>query len=186
MHDALIVLGYSNDESDPVFRARMDKAIELYHQGLAAQLILSGCCSDKLDIKPNITEASSMQAYAIEHDVPGPVILLEEESVDTLGNFYFCKKLFLEPCSWYHIGFVSTPWHTYRANYLAAAVLGPSFEVTGYESEQPDGWSTKQIERSEGYNKEQLAIAEQQLGSYSPGDHNAMHHLLGNKPKGSK
>ncbi len=99
MHDVLLVLGYSTDPNDPVFRARVDKAIQLYNAGAAPQVIMSGCCSDKLDIRPKRSEAASMREYALENDLPLSVILLEEDSVDTLGNFYFSKLNYLLPCS---------------------------------------------------------------------------------------
>lgn len=184
MHDAIIVLGYSNDQEEPVFQARMNKAVELFNQGLAAQLILSGCCSDKLDIRPKLSEATSMRDYAIDLGVPPGIIMVEEESVDTLGNFYFCKTLFLEPCSWHHIGFVSTPWHARRASYLAEVVLGPDYEVTTYESAQPEGWQQADIDQSEAHNQKLLEQAKLALQNITPGDHEAIRPMLGTPPKG--
>ena len=184
MHDVLIVLGYSNDPSDPVFQVRLNKAIELHDQGMAPQLIMTGCCSDKLDIKPKLTEAASMCDYAIDRGVSPSVIMLEEESVDMLGNFYFTKTRILEPCSWYHVGFVSTPWHTHRSKYLAEMVLGPDYDVTGYASENPEGWVQNDIEKSEHYNKQLLQKTRDQLADISPGDHEAIAAFLGTRPKG--
>ncbi|MFT7219607.1 MAG: uncharacterized SAM-binding protein YcdF (DUF218 family) [Candidatus Azotimanducaceae bacterium] len=184
MHDVLIVLGYSNDESDPVFQARVDKAVSLFFEGLAPQIIFSGCCSDKLDIRPKLTEAVSMRDAAIDQGIPPGIIFLEEESVDTLGNFYYSKSNFLEPCSWHHVGFVSSPWHTFRSEYLANMVLGPDYEVTGYASEHPKGWGPEDIQKSEQYNRLMLAQAKEQLGNITPGDHEAISAFLGTPPKG--
>ncbi len=182
LHDAIIVLGFNNDPDHPVFRARVEKAAALYHEGSAAQIIMSGCCSDKLDIRPKITEAAAMCDYAMELDVPGAVILLEEDSVDTLGNFYFSKKNILLSCSWYNVGIVSTPWHVFRSEWLAAQVLGPDFDVTGYPSANPSGWGDEEVSKSEQYNKELLATTQAQLGHLTPGDHESIATFLGIAP----
>ncbi len=184
MHDVLIVLGYSNNPDDPVFRARVDKAVELHKQGMAQQIIMSGCCSDKLDIKPKQTEAAVMRDYAVDKGVPASAILLEEESVDTLGNFYYTKTRILEPCSWYHVGFISTPWHAFRSIYLASMVLGPDYDVTGYETITPAGWTDEDNLRSETYNRDMLNRTQKQLEDVTPGDHEAIASYLGTPPRG--
>lgn len=182
MQDAIIVLGYSTNIDDPVFRARVDKAAELYHQGETQQIIMSGCCSMKLDKRPPVTEAACMRDYAMDKDVPASAILLEEESVDTLGNFYFSKVRLLEPCSWYHVGIVSTPWHTWRSRWLAEQILGPDYEVSFYPSENPAGWDEHEIKRSELRNRTLLAETQEQLGGMTPGDHEAVVPFLGKMP----
>jgi hypothetical protein len=108
VEDVLLVLGFAADGDDPVVRARVDKAAELHAAGAVPQLIVSGCCSMKLERQPEITEAIVMRDELIDRGVPPASILLEEESVDTLGNLYFCKKSLLLPCSWYHVGIVTT------------------------------------------------------------------------------
>lgn len=182
MHDVLLVLGHSADPDDPVFRARMDTAVRLYDQGLAPQIIVSGCCSMKLDRRPGRTEAAVMHDYAVDHGVPSSVILLEEESVDTLGNFYFSKTRYLEPCSWYHLGVVTTPWHAFRSEWLAAQILGPDFTVATYATPQPDGWSEARIRHSELRNRTILAETQAQLAGVPAGDHAAVVPLLGRLP----
>lgn len=185
MHDVILVLGYNNNPDDPVFKSRVSKAVQLYSEGMAAQIIMSGCCSDKLDIKPRVTEAACMRDYAIDLGVPPSVIMLEEDSVDTLGNLYYAKKNILLACSWYNIGLVSTPWHVFRSTWLAEMVLGPDFEVTGYESEHPQNWTDVEISRSENYNKQLLEKAKLQLQAVSPGDHEAVAPFLGKVPRES-
>jgi uncharacterized SAM-binding protein YcdF (DUF218 family) len=183
MHDVLIVLGYSIDSSDPVFQARVNKAVELYHAGAAPQVIMSGCCSDKLDIKPRTTEAAAMRDFAIEQGLPASVVMLEEQSVDTLGNFYFSKINILESCSWYNIGFVSTPWHTYRSEWLAAQILGPDYDITGYASDEPAGWTETEKTTSQHYNERLLHETKALLSHIEPGDHQAIHEFLGTTPR---
>jgi vancomycin permeability regulator SanA len=184
MHDVLIVLGYSNNHEDPIFQARVDKAVALFNQGVAPQIIMSGCCSEKLDIKPKVTEAASMRDYAIDKGVPPSVIMLEEDSVDTLGNFYFTKTRILEPCAWHHVGFVSTPWHAHRSTYLAEMVLGPDYEIATYACEEPAGWQEQDKAVSEQYNTDLLEKTRKQLSGISPGDHESIASYLGAPPRG--
>lgn len=182
MEDVLLVLGYSTDSSDPVFKARVGKAVALYNEGIAPQIIMSGCCSMKLQKKPEVTEARCMFDYAVDRGVPPEAILLEEESVDTLGNFYYSKIRFLLPCSWYHVGVVSTPWHAWRSEWLAEQVLGPDFNVTCYPSPQPDGWDEKAIRKSELTNRTLLSETRALLENVAPGDHEGVKPWLGEMP----
>lgn len=184
MHDVLIVLGYNTIQDDPVFQSRVNKAVELHNKGVAPQIIMSGCCSDKLDIKPKQSEAACMRDYAIDSGIASSVIMLEEESVDTLGNFYFTKKNILLACNWFNVGIVSTPWHVFRSEWLAEQVLGPEFEVTGYPSENPEGWGEKNIQTSEEYNRKLLDITQTQLAGVTPGDHESVFQFLGTAPRG--
>lgn len=184
MQDVILVLGYSTNTDDPVFRARVDKAAELYLAGEAPQIIMSGCCSMKLDKRPPLTEAACMRGYAMDKDVPLSAILLEEESVDTLGNFYFSKTRFLQVCSWFHVGIVSTPWHAWRSEWLAEQILGPEYTVTMYPSATPAGWGDQDIKKSELRNRTLLAETQEQLKGISPGDHEAVVRFLGKMPPG--
>lgn len=182
MEDVLLVLGYSTDMTDPIFRSRMDRAIALFEAGTAQQLLVSGCCSMKLDRRPEFTEAEAMRDYAMDRGVPMASILLEEESVDTLGNFYFSKVRFLEPLSWYHVGIVTTPWHAWRSEWLASQILGEDYSVTMYPSEHPDGWDEAAIRKSELTNRTLLTETQDQLQGVSLGDHEAITPFLGKMP----
>lgn len=182
MHDVLLVLGYTTDMEHPVFRARVDTACDLYDQGKAAQVIMSGCCSMKRKRRPKDTEAACMQSYAIEKGMPASVILLEEEAVDTLGNFYFSKLRYLEPCGWFDVGVVTTPGHSFRSEWLAGQILGPDFHVTSYPSSQPEGWDDETIEKSDRLNREILFETKKKLKDVAPGDHQAIAPFLGKAP----
>jgi len=184
MQDVLLVLGYCTDPDDPVFQVRVNRAVALYEQGEAQQIIMSGCCSVKLEKRPRVTEAECMRDYAVDKGVPLGAILLEEESVDTLGNFYFSKLRILEPCSWYHVGVVSTPWHVWRSQWLAPMIFGPDYSITYYPSEHPAGWDEQTIRKSELRNRTLLAETREQLKDMQPGDHDAVLPYLGKMPPG--
>ena len=184
MHDVLIVLGYTNDSEDPVFQARVNKLVQLFEQEMAPQILMTGCCSDKLDIKPQLSEAAAMKIEAINQGIPPSVIMLEEESVDTLGNLYYSKIQTLIPCSWYNVGIISTPWHIYRTQWLAEMVLGPDYDITGYASDEPKGWTVDDSAASEQSNKLLLEQTQTMLKGITPGDHEQIAQFLGTAPKG--
>jgi uncharacterized SAM-binding protein YcdF (DUF218 family) len=123
-----------------------------------------------------------MRDYAIDLGIPPSVIMLEEDSVDTLGNFYYTKKNILLACNWFNIGVVSTSWHVFRSQWLAEQVLGPDFDVTGYTSENPEGWGASEIQTSETYNRELLDKTQELLSGITPGDHEAITSFLGSAP----
>jgi uncharacterized SAM-binding protein YcdF (DUF218 family) len=82
--DAIVVLGAAQYDGrpSPLFKARLDHAVELYKAGIAPRLILTGgkATGDRT------TEAASASAYAIDHGVPAGAILLDEHSRTTLES----------------------------------------------------------------------------------------------------
>jgi uncharacterized SAM-binding protein YcdF (DUF218 family) len=66
----------------PVFAARLDHAIELFHDGVAPRLIVTGGKREG----DRTTEAASARGYAIEHGVPEEAILSEDTSRTTLQS----------------------------------------------------------------------------------------------------
>jgi uncharacterized SAM-binding protein YcdF (DUF218 family) len=82
--DAIVVLGAAQYDGrpSPLFKARLDHAVELYQAGIAPRLILTGGKADG----DRTTEAASAAAYAIDHGVPPAAILLDEDSRTTLES----------------------------------------------------------------------------------------------------
>ncbi|HET8786856.1 MAG TPA: YdcF family protein [Candidatus Limnocylindrales bacterium] len=82
--DAIVVMGAAQYDGrpSPVFAARLDHAIELYHAGVAPRLIVTGGKREG----DRTTEAASARGYAIAHDVPAEAILGEDTSRTTLQS----------------------------------------------------------------------------------------------------
>jgi len=82
--DAIVVLGAAQYDGrpSPLFRARLDHAVELYRAGIAPRLVLTGgkASGDRT------TEAASARDYAILHGVPPEAILMDENSRTTLES----------------------------------------------------------------------------------------------------
>jgi uncharacterized SAM-binding protein YcdF (DUF218 family) len=96
--DAIVVLGAAqyNGTPSPLFRARLDHAIALYHDGIAPILVVTGGKGREGDIT---TEAEAAMAYAVAHDVPASAILVEDrgrttlESLRTVGSMLRERQL---------------------------------------------------------------------------------------------
>jgi uncharacterized SAM-binding protein YcdF (DUF218 family) len=82
--DAIVVLGAAqyNGVASPVFAARLQHAVDLYHQGIAKVLVVTG---GKLPGDKH-TEAETARAYALAHGVPKDAILSENSGRNTLQS----------------------------------------------------------------------------------------------------
>jgi uncharacterized SAM-binding protein YcdF (DUF218 family) len=95
--DAIVVMGAAQYDGrpSPVFAARLDHAIDLYHAGVAPTLIVTGgkAAGDRT------TEAAAARAYAIARGVRPEDILTESrsrttfESIGAVGQLMRAKAL---------------------------------------------------------------------------------------------
>jgi uncharacterized SAM-binding protein YcdF (DUF218 family) len=82
--DAIVVLGAAQYDGrpSPVFKARLDHAVELWHQGLAKAFVVTG---GKLP-GDRTTEAAVARKYAVDRGVPADAIFGEDEAHNTLES----------------------------------------------------------------------------------------------------
>ena len=82
--DAIVVLGAAQYDGrpSPVFEARLDHAVKLWHEGIAKAFVVTG---GKLP-GDRTTEAAVARAYAMDHAVPGAAIFGENEAHNTLES----------------------------------------------------------------------------------------------------
>lgn len=62
-------------------KARLDKAIELYHQNLIDSIYVSGALG-----KEGFYEGSKMASYLITHQIPKTVIIIDNKGINTLAS----------------------------------------------------------------------------------------------------
>jgi len=89
--DAAVVLGaavWSNDVS-PVFRERINHAIELYRNGRVKKLIFTGGQGNSNEP----TEAAAARTYALVNGIPLQDILIEQKSHTTYENIVYAKQI---------------------------------------------------------------------------------------------
>jgi len=82
--DAIVVLGAAqyNGRPSTILKARLEHAIDLYHDGVARYVIVTGGKADG-DLT---TEAASARAFAIARGVPATAILTEDRGRTTLES----------------------------------------------------------------------------------------------------
>ena len=75
--DAILVLGAAqyNGRPSPVFQARLDHALDLYDQGYASRLIVTG----GVGTGDTLSEGEVGRRYAIERGVPDSAIMVDRE-----------------------------------------------------------------------------------------------------------
>ncbi len=114
--DGIIVLGAAVwvDQPSPVFRERINHAIELHQTGYASVIIFTGGTSDQ----NQLAEAEIAKQYALKRGIPLDDILLETVSKTTEQNLYYAKQLAAK----HHLKtviIVSDPLHMKRAMLIA-------------------------------------------------------------------
>ena len=82
--DAIVVLGAAQYDGrpSPVFKARLDHAVDLWHRGLAKAFVVTG---GKLP-GDRTTEAAVARQYALDRGVPADAIFGEDEAHNTLES----------------------------------------------------------------------------------------------------
>jgi uncharacterized SAM-binding protein YcdF (DUF218 family) len=122
--DAIVVLGAAQYDGRPsaVLRARLDHAIELYQEGLAPYLVVTGGKAEG----DRTTEAASARAYALSKGVPSDAILTEDKGRTTLESLRAVARILHD----HGLGtalFVSDRTHMLRVLRIARDEGIPSF-----------------------------------------------------------
>ncbi|MEO8436779.1 MAG: YdcF family protein [Pyrinomonadaceae bacterium] len=137
--DAAIVLGAAvwGDEVSPVFRERINHALELYRSGAVRKIIFTGGQGNK----DELTEAAAARRYAIMNGAPANDILIEDRSHTTYENVVNAKQL-ADANGLKKVLIVSDPIHMKRAVAMAGDV-----GLEAYPSPTPttryQGWKSQ-------------------------------------------
>jgi len=117
--DAAVVLGaavWSRGVS-PVFRERINHAIDLYRRGRVHKIIFTGGQGNANEP----TEAAAARTYALSNDISAQDILIEEQSHTTYENLVYAKQL-ADANGLKKVLIVSDPMHMKRAIAMARDV----------------------------------------------------------------
>jgi uncharacterized SAM-binding protein YcdF (DUF218 family) len=92
--DAIVVLGAAqyNGRPSPVFRARLDHAVDLYEAGIGRYLVMTGGKA----VGDRTTEAAAARAFAMARGVPASAILVEDRGRTTLESLHTVATLLRE------------------------------------------------------------------------------------------
>jgi uncharacterized SAM-binding protein YcdF (DUF218 family) len=126
--DAIIVLGAAqyNGDPSPVFRARLEHALDLYNAGVAPKIVLTGGKQPG----DQFTEAESGIAWLADRGVPMSAMLMENQGQSTWGSLQRVPDVLPGGTS---VLVVSDGFHLFRSE-LMLRNLG----YTPYSSPVPD------------------------------------------------
>lgn len=115
--DAAVVLGAAvyRERPSPVFRERINHAIDLYQQGRVEAIIFTG----GLGMGDLLAESEAARNYAIAAGVPSSDIWIETVSINTYQNLEQAQQI-VEAQGFEHVVLVSDPLHMRRAMEYAA------------------------------------------------------------------
>ena len=140
--DAAVVLGAAvwSQNVSPVFRERINHAVDLYRKGKVRKLIFTGGQGNSNEP----TEAAAASSYAQANGIPIQDILVEQNSHTTFENIVNAKQL-ADANSLKTVLIVSDPMHMKRAMTMARDV-----GLIAYPSPTPTtryvGWRTQMSE----------------------------------------
>jgi uncharacterized SAM-binding protein YcdF (DUF218 family) len=114
--DAIVVLGAAqyNGHPSPVLEARLRHAVELYHQGRAETVIMTGGQAPG----DTVSEAVVSRRWASRHGVPADVILVETTGMNTRESMRAVAKL-MRDRGLHSAVLVSDPFHMLRLKLLS-------------------------------------------------------------------
>jgi uncharacterized SAM-binding protein YcdF (DUF218 family) len=124
--DAIVVMGAANynGKPSPLLKARLDHALDLYNEGLAPLVVVTG---GKLE-GDRYTEAETSRRYLSDHGVPDDAIALEDGGHSTWESLEGVADL-LDERDLDRVLIVTDPFHSLRSR-LIAQELG----LTAYTS----------------------------------------------------
>jgi len=140
--DAAIVLGAAvwGNQVSPVFRERINHALDLYRQGKVRKIIFTGGQGNKNEP----TEASAARAYALQNGAGGNDILIEQRSHTTFENLLNAKQV-ADSNALRRVLIVSDPLHMRRAITMAQDIgldaypsPTPTTRYQGWKSQIPE------------------------------------------------
>lgn len=110
--DYILILGAGlnpDGTPSPMLKERLDTGIELYKEGIAEKIIVSG---DHL--YPDHDEVNSMKNYMTKEGIPSDVIYMDHAGLSTYDSIYRAKELFGAG----KIVVVTQKYHLYRSLYI--------------------------------------------------------------------
>lgn len=143
--DYIVVLGFIYQKDGPLhdmFTGRLDRAIRLYKKGMAKKMILSGGVTGK---EHKDSESGEMYVYMRGKGIGEDTLLIENKSLNTIGNAVFSKLLikkdsrFRDPS----LLIVTSDYHVRRSRFIFRRIFGPSCRIGFSSTKTPARFSKK-------------------------------------------
>lgn len=131
--DCILVLGCGvRDDGSPsaMLRDRLRRGVELYRNGAAPKLLMSGDHG-----REDYDEVDTMKAFAVAEDVPSEDVFMDHAGFSTYDSMYRAKEIFQAE----KIIIVTQSYHLYRAVYIARSLgmeaYGVDADLVGYSGQ---------------------------------------------------
>jgi len=193
-------------EPEAQAKERLDKAYTLFEEGQVDYIVSTGKYSIMASVDPGVsgpkTEAEVGKKYLIAKaseqadntsDAKRKIedrIVCEDQSVDTIGNAWYAKKMCLEPLGIVSCIIVTSDYHIERARIIFEWVLGPQYTVacaavpshlSAAEREKRDQFEGKLIQHMNAHLISSIAAGDDEaLKSFMENEHQRM--MSGPKP----
>ena len=117
--EAIVVLGAAQYDGtpSPVLRARLDHVVELYDEGIAPLVVVTGGAREG----DRFTEAAASAAYLSDRGVPGGVVERETTGATSYESLASVAR-FLRERGISDVVLVSDPFHAYRIGEISREV----------------------------------------------------------------
>lgn len=113
--------------------ARLDRAIEMASSTTYFLVLSRGTTHHPPVLDKNlfpIDEASASAAYLIERDISSDRILIENWSLDTIGNAYFARQCIIEPMELHRLAVITNEFHMPRTKLIFDWIFSLSKSTT--------------------------------------------------------
>ncbi|MBN1934439.1 MAG: YdcF family protein [Anaerolineae bacterium] len=180
-------------EPEEQAKERLDKAYALFEEGRVDCIITTGKYSVMASVDPAVvgpqTEAQVGKQYLIAKSTASrsarniqECIFYEDQSIDTISNAWFAKKVCLEPLGITSCIVVTSDYHIERSRVIFEWVLGPHYTVE--YAEAPSHLSERERERRNQFERALTDDVKTHLvGSIAAGDDEAMARFMENEHK---
>jgi uncharacterized SAM-binding protein YcdF (DUF218 family) len=141
--DAIVVMGAAqwDGRPSPVLQGRLDRALQLWRDGAAPLVVVTGGKQPG----DRTTEASTGAQYLIANGVPDRAVLLEVQGTSTWESLAAARR-FLRPLGVDRVIVVSDSYHLLRVQLIGDEV-GFADTWTASSDYEPEQWDVAQVAR---------------------------------------
>ncbi len=174
--EGLIILGGGISEEGKLSIStitRLEKALEICRSSVVSHILLSGRWSFWGNTSPKKTEALAMKEYLLVHggiNFEKIQIILEENSLDTIGNAYSSEQIVTER-NWSNLTVITSHGHLERSMYIFDKFFTEKVKIAYVAAEDAGGMDREAEEKVFKYTKKIL-------GHIKRGDHHELETVI--------
>lgn len=177
----VIVLGHGIDPDGKLpetAKLSVDTGVEVFNKTNSSKMLMCGRWSYIYDYVPKKTEAQAMKEYAISLGLDGKNILIEDKSLDTMGNAFFAKKIVKRIAGLEKITVVTCDFHVERAKYIFERIFGDGFSIEFVGSRT--AYTPEQVAKRAAFEQETLKFLKKMMEGVPSGDDSRMQEIFDN------